>query len=504
AGTARPLWIAIAIVLVGFVAIDFALAGSHGAPVGAYTTAGAYSFVSEPALRPPKLRSNRPPGTGGGALAPGYIFTASFYNLNEPPMVGQSGPLILDRRLQPVWFDPVPQSKVASNLSLQTYNGKPALAWWQGVVTNTGSTESGEYVVVNQHYQRVATLRGADGWILTLHELAIRGEDAWVTANKNIPIDLSKYGGAYNGALIDSAVQEYNLKTGRLLHSWDALDHIPLSDSYASVPTNGFPWDAYHVNSISLAGGGAFVVSMRNTWGAYLANIDTGRIEWTLGGKHSSFGFGPGAAFQWQHDVVPGGGSTVTMFDDHCCQLTGGGTSVPATGPSRGLVLKLDQSTRTATLLAQYNGGGVFETEYMGDTEPLGNGNVFVGWGSEPYFSEYSRAGKLLLEGRFPRPDLTYRATVQQWVGLPLTPPVGAARETNGRTTVYASWNGATRAVSWRVLAGPSASRLTAVATSAKSGFETAIPLPQPYKSLKLQALDANGRALGTSRPFTR
>ena len=115
-----------------------------------------------------------------------------------------------------------------------------------------------------------------------------------MTANKNIPMNLSRYGGAYNGALVDSAVQEYNLRTGRLLRSWDALDHIPLSQSHASLPTNGFPWDAYHVNSIDLTGHGTFLVSMRNTWAAYLVNIATGGIEWTLGGKHSSFRFGRG------------------------------------------------------------------------------------------------------------------------------------------------------------------------------------------------------------------
>ena len=125
----------------------------------------------------------------------------------------------------------------------------------------------------------------------------IHGEDAWVTANKNIPMDLSKYGGAYNGALIDSAVQEYNIKTGKLLCSWDALEHIPLSESQASLPTNGFPWDAYHVNSIELIGNGTLLVSMRDTWAVYLVNIDTGKIEWTLGGKSSNFKFGPGAAF---------------------------------------------------------------------------------------------------------------------------------------------------------------------------------------------------------------
>jgi EmrB/QacA subfamily drug resistance transporter len=498
---ARRLAVAIGVVVAGFVAFDLAFAGSHGAPVGAYTLRGAYTFVSAPSLHPPKLRTDRPTVTD--KLAPGYIFTANFYDLNEPPIIGQSGPLILDRRLQPVWFEPVPESVVASNLSLQAYQGRPALAWWQGVVTSTGQTESGEDVVVNQHYQPVARLKGADGWTLTLHEFAISGEDAWVTANKNLAMNLSKYGGAYNGALIDSAVQEYNLRTGKLLRTWDALDHIPLNDSYATLPTNGFPWDAYHVNSVQLTGNGSFLVSMRNTWAAYLVNIEAGKIEWTLGGKSSSFKLGPGAAFQWQHDVELAPGSEVTMYDDHCCQLTSGGTNVKATGPSRALVLELDQQVRTATLVAQYTRSRDFAADYMGDAQSLPGGNVFVGWGSEPYLSEFSRSGKLLLDGEFPWPDLSYRSTLEQWVGLPLSPPAGAARQTGGKTTVYASWNGATGVLSWRVLAGPGASRLAVVATTAKSGFETAIPIPQGYRSFKVEALNANGRVIGASRPFT-
>ncbi|MGA9285909.1 MAG: MFS transporter [Solirubrobacteraceae bacterium] len=505
AASARPLALAIAAVLVVFVAVDLAFAGSHGAPVGAYTTKGAYSFVTEPTLHPPKLQTEG--RTQTAALAPGFIFTANFYNLNYPPLVGQSGPLILDHDLQPVWFEPVPEKAVASNLSLQTYGGKPALAWWQGVVTNTGQTESGEYVIANQHYQPVAHLKGRDGWVLTLHEIVIRGEDAWVTANKNIAKDLSKYGGAYNGALIDSAVQEYNLKTGKLLSSWDALDHIPLEDSYASVPTNGFPWDAYHVNSISLTDKGQFLVSMRNTWAAYLVDAASGRIEWTLGGKRSSFAFGKGAEFQWQHDVAFGVGghsdSTVTLFDDHCCQLTGGGTSVPATGASRGLVLALDENAKTAKLATQYPGGDQFETEYMGDTQPLPNGNAFIGWGSEPYLSEYSRTGKQLLQGRFPGPDLSYRSTLESWVGLPLTKPAGAARQAGDKTTVYASWNGATQVASWRVLAGADAGSLKVVANLARSGFETEIPVVGSYRSFELQARDIKGHVIGTSRPFS-
>ncbi len=496
----RRLTVGVGILVAAFVAIDVAFANSHGAPIGAYTTDGAYTFVTAPSLHPPKLRTDAPTITG--KLTPGFIFTANFYDLNNPPLVGQSGPLILDSRLQPVWFTPVPEDVVASNLSLQTYDGQPALAWWQGQVTNTGATISGEDVVVNEHYRRVATLRGKDGWKITLHELVISGDDAWVTANKDVSMDLSKYGGAYNGSLEDSAVQEYNLKTGKLLRSWDALTHIPLSDSQATLPTNGFPWDAYHVNSIQLVGNGTFLVSMRDTWAAYLVDFSTGRILWTLGGKRSSFTLGSGAAFAWQHDVNLQPDSTVTLFDDHCCQLTGGGTYVPASAPSRGLVLKLDPGARTATLAAQYGTDFGLNSDYMGSAQPLPNGNLVVGWGSSPYLSEYGPSHRLLLDGVFPGSDLSYRAIVERWVGLPLSPPAGAARRTGNGATVYASWNGATRVASWRVLAGASPSRLSVAGHAAQSGFETAIALPKANRTFEVEALDAQGRVIGTSAPF--
>jgi hypothetical protein len=418
-------------------------------------------------------------------------------------MVGQSGPLILDNRLQPVWFKPVPTRLIASNLNLQTWNGRPVLAWWQGVVTNTGATEKGEYVIVDRHYRTLATLRGQNGWVLTVHELVIQGNHAWVTANRNVPRDLSKYGGAYNGSLIDSAVQEYDLRTGKLLRTWDALEHIPLGDSQATLPTNGFPWDAYHINAIDLQGDGTFVASMRNTWAAYKVDIASGRIIWTLGGRHSSFRFGSGAQFQWQHDVVLYPGSPyISVFDDHCCQITGGGTYVSPSAPSRGLVLKVDQRARTATLAGQYFHGAGFDADYMGSIQPLAGGNELVGWGSAPYLSEYSPSAQLLMDAVFPGHDLSYRARLEPWVGLPLYPPVGAAHSSGGKTTVYASWNGATRVASWKVLAATGSRRMALVGWYDRSGFETAMPAPAGYSTFEVQALDSSRHVIGTSRPF--
>ena len=192
----------------------------------------------------------------------------------------------------------------------------------------------------------------------------------------------------------------------------------------------------------------------------------------------------------------------MTLFDDHCCQITGGGTYVSPSAASRGLVLKLDQRTHTATLAGQYSHGPNFDADYMGSVQPLVGGNELVGWGSAPYFSEYDSSGHMLLDGRLPGHDLSYRARLEPWVGLPLYPPAGAARRVNGQMRVYASWNGATRLAAWRVLAGTSGAHLTAVANAAKSGFETAIPVSGSYSTFRVQALDAAGKVIGTSKAF--
>ena len=498
----RPRTVALAAILVVavFAGVAFGLPRSHGAPIGAFTTDGAATFVSAPNLHPPKITGGP---TVGGAKLPGDLLLANFYDLTRPPIVGQSGPLILGSNLQPLWFKPVPINDVAGNLTAQTYQGKPVLTWWQGNVTPTGQTNTGEDVVVNQHYQPIVTLKGRDGWVLTLHEMVIRGHDAWVTANKNVPAELASYGGVNGGAMIDSAVQEYDLRTGKLVYSWVASRHIRPSDSETQPPANGFPWDAYHVNSVDPLADGKFLVSMRNTWAIYLVDARTGRIEWTLGGKHSSFTVPSSAHFEWQHDARLTGSGAVSVFDDHCCDITGAGVYLSATGPSRGLVLKLDPAAHTAQVLHTYSHGVTVESRYMGNVQPLPNGNTLVGWGDVPFVSEFNSSGKLIYDVVLPEPNITYRAYIQRWVGLPLKPPSGAARRSGDGTTVYASWNGATRVARWKVLAiGSSSGGKRVVATKPRTGFETAIPVGPGGDRFEVQALDSGGQVIGTSRQF--
>ena len=93
--------------------------------------------------------------------------------------------------------------------------------------------------------------------------------------------------------------------------------------------------------------------------------------------------------------------------------------------------------------------------------QALENGDWFVGWGQDPDFSEFNAAGALLLDAHFPPHTQSYRDFRFAWTGLPTEPPAFAIeRAAGGAASVYASWNGATLVAAWRVLSGPSASRL--------------------------------------------
>ena len=124
---------------------------------------------------------------------------------------------------------------------------------------------------------------------------------------------------------------------------------------------------------------------------------------------------------------------------------------------------------------------------------------MFVGWGTTPYFSEFSADGKLLIAGRMPRGHPSYRTFAADWTGHPTTKPDVAAHPRNGAAVVYVSWNGSTATRSWRVLAGSSRSSLTAVGSVPRAGFETAIQVRHKGPFYAVEAHDSKGRLLATS-----
>ena len=152
----------------------------------------------------------------------------------------------------------------------------------------------------------------------------------------------------------------------------------------------------------------------------------------------------------------------------------------------------------TATLVSEDLHSPALAAAFEGNVQELPGGDDFVGWGQQPYFSEYDSKGALVFDGRFVDSNSSYRAYRFPWIGTPATPPAVATSSSGSNTNVYVSWNGATQVSSWRVLAGATEDTLEAVETATKQGFESQLTIPtQPY--VQVQALDSAGRTLASS-----
>ena len=220
-----------------------------------------------------------------------------------------------------------------------------------------------------------------------------------------------------------------------------------------------------------------------------------GTIDWTLGGRASSFAMGRGASFWLQHDAHMLAPNRISLFDDEA------GPPFKAAS-SRGLILALDLRRRTARVARQYRRPGTTLAQSEGSVQPLANGNAFVGFGSTEFFSEFSPTGKLVFDASLPKDDGSYREYRVPWSATPTTKPDIAARKRTAGSgvDVYASWNGATTVARWQVLGGASAGSLTPVTTAGRHGFETHIALSASPAVIAVKALDGRGHVLAESR----
>ncbi len=320
-----------------------------------------------------------------------------------------------------------------------------------------------------------------------------------ITVYDGVDCDLRSIGGAADAAVADTMVQELDLKTGLVRFEWHSLDHVALSDSYASGTraSRVTPFDYFHINAIDVQPGGDLLVDARNTWTAYDVDPRSGQVRWKLGGKHCSYRMGSGTRTAWQHDARRQPDGTITFFDNG---------ATPLRHPqSRAIQVRLDASTMTATLVRAVQHAPALVAGSQGNTQALAGGNWLLGWGEVPYVSEFGPAGQLLFDAHLPRPYESYRAFRLPWSGSPSGPPVFVAvhRAHGAGRTIYASWNGATALASWRVLAGGSPQTMALVASTPRSGFETAIALAASVSGayVQVQALDAAGTLIGTSAP---
>jgi Arylsulfotransferase (ASST) len=447
-----------------------------------------WRFKSRPDLVPPAVKVLR---QSAAESSEDIFLTPQFGPL-------QNGPEIIDPTGRLIWFLPVPWGWTASDLQVQQYQGRPVLTWWQG--RTAAGTGVGEDIIYDSSYRPLAALRAGNGLAADLHEFQItpRGS-ALITSVFPVEWNVPSGRRVTRQVVFDSVVQEIDIPTGLVLFQWDSLDHVPLGDSYQLPPPGAgsaaspTPFDYFHLNSIQLDGDGNLLIAARNTWAAYKLDHRTGAVLWTLGGKHSSFRMGAGTRFAFEHDVrsVAPGDSLITLFDD--------GAGLPAVHKaSRGIELALDVRHKTARLAAQWLHSPHLLAEFEGNLQQLPDGNHVIGWGQQPYFTEYDPSGQAILDARFVSDTSSYRAYGFPWTATPAAPPAIVASNSAQATSVFASWNGATNVASWRVLAGASPSEMQPVETVPDTSFETAINLPR-VSYVAVEALDAGGNLLASS-----
>ncbi len=360
-----------------------------------------WEFHSRPDLHPPIVKVLHTGHTADGSL---------FIAPSSGP--GQRGVLILDNTGEVVWFHSTMPS-TAMNFRAAVYKNEPVLTWWEGKAGH--GLGVGEHVIVDSSYRELARFPAGDGRQSDLHDLVLtRRGTALVTSYEVRTMDTTAFGGEQNGKVVGGLVQEIHVPSARVLFEWKSLDHVTLDETHATATGS---LDYFHVNSIDIDADGNLIVSARNTWAVYKISRKTGEVLWRLGGKKSDFEMGKGTVFAWQHDARHhAGGKLITIFDDG---------AAPAVAPqSRALVIALDRERRRATLVRKYtHKPGRLLAKFMGNAQLLDNGNVLVGWGSEPFITEFGPSGDIRFDARLPDGGQNYRAFRFPWVGRPTDKP---------------------------------------------------------------------------------
>jgi len=424
------------------------------------------------------------------------------------------------------------------------------LCYNDAIPIQQGGHSSGAIRFFDNTYTQVGTdFKNTSGLIAPdIHELNTpagqNGQYVIQDVYQTIPANLTTFGGPEDGYILNGCFQVINTVNRTVDFQWCSLDYVSPDDTYVYLhksgrPTNGIagtgsknaPWDYFHLNSIDQNIEGDFIISGRHVNAVYkIAGMHNNRgtpgsVLWTLGGKRNQFDL-QGFSFSRQHTVrfqeANATSTTISLFDNGS-----DGTTTTST-TSSGKVIEVNNTTMVATLRLQLDAPEPLLASSQGSLQALANGNWLIGWGAQPYYTEYSNDGRLLYHAQFGRgPHETkglsiqsYRAWKHPWVGRPAVPPdiVAYAHNCSGALYAHVSWNGATEVSAWRFYVSRNSvgpwDEITPASTDGstnldsvwvKTGFETRVLLKAAgsliFKFVYAEALDKRGRVLGRTLP---
>lgn len=424
--------------------------------------------------------------------------------------VKQISPMIFNSDdLSLVWA--APEYGTTFGVRVQEFNGSDYITFWRGTIKGSGYG-SGSCLMLNASYHVAYNVTTSNLTVGSdIHECQLTDNGtALLTAYEPTSYDLSEYN-IENGWIADSVFQEVDIATGDLIFSWRASEHFSLNDSYADPGSTGNsssnPFDFFHINSIEKDDSGNYLISGRHVHTVSYINGSTGDIIWHLGGKLNNFtdlSNGDATNFAWQHDArwQSADLTALTLFDN------GAADWVNTENATRGLWLTLDYNNMSVSLDKAYMSPEGILSVSQGSVQPLSNGNIFMGYGSNAAFIEYTRSGDVVWDVQFGiignSSVQSYRAYKQDWVAYPSwAPSIAATGNGTDDSAVYMSWNGATEIATWAVLASASSNQLFNTTdlwkNVTKSGFETNVTVSTTHRYVRAAALNADGEVLGST-----
>ncbi|CAG8240684.1 unnamed protein product [Penicillium salamii] len=429
------------------------------------------TYRSRPDLAPPQLNITVPAPNANGSE---YVFLAPYSTGNT---LDRPGPYIYRKDGDLVWAGTGYYAGFVANFHTTTYQGKAVLQAFQGNFDGSHGEGFGQSVLLDQNYEHVVTSIGANHRITSIHEFnVIDGKSALIEVFDITSKDLSAYGGNSSqqwlgngifqglphGAIgylrVANEATDVDIATGDLVFEWNALDHVDPSESQITLGSTssnsglsfGQAWDYFHINSVDKNHEGDYLLSSRHTSTIFKINGTDGSIIWRLGGKKSTFTqignwtFGFQHHARWHPQLSQPGTEVFSFFDNS------GDGKITLNNVSRALVVQLNHTDHTATLLRKATAPYGLQARSQGNAQLLSEDRIFVNWGSEGAVTEFGADNQVLYHA-FIQSGLSYRGFLGNWTGTPTeAPALVALKSSPNLVKVYVSWNGDTETKAWR------------------------------------------------------
>ncbi len=352
----------------------------------------------------------------------GYIFIDNRGGRGVPWNV------IFDNTGCPVWYRQVPDER--RDFKVQP-NG------WATMIIRGGYGEFGGsgqgFLALDKNYQPVKTFYATNGYYTDEHELQVLEDGGYLLiGRRNEKVDMSEYvsGGQENATVLETCIQEYTADD-ELVFQWAAWDHLDIRDiELSDIKSNRMYFS--HMNSIDIDTDSHIIVSNRELSEVTKIHRQTGEIIWRLGGAHNQFTYidDPLQGTRNQHAARVLGDNIYSIFDN------GNGHNPRL---SRAVKYQLDTEKMTATLIWEFRDEPDKYSHYMGNAQPLPNGNMLINWavGHLPKLTEVRPNGEKAFEMNFVNEYECYRVHRCDWDGMSEVPQLIVEQYPNNLTLIF-------------------------------------------------------------------